>query len=123
MSVRTALSWIMVGIVFSVAIPAAAGEEDAAPKMVVQEWRVLGPLLAPLPVFGDEVADDGALKALLGVRPVPPDPYRLIVDGNPLQDLSLIGTNDKWFDAPTPPESPASIRIIMKDGEIYKNTL
>ena len=47
----------------------------------------------------------------------------LIVDGNPLQDLSLIGTNDKWFDAPTPPESPESIRVIMKDGVIYKNTL
>ncbi len=47
----------------------------------------------------------------------------LIVDGNPLQDLSVIGSNDKWFDAPTPPESPGTIRIIMKDGEIYKNTL
>jgi imidazolonepropionase-like amidohydrolase len=47
----------------------------------------------------------------------------LIVDGDPLKDLSVIGTNDKWFDAPTPPESPETIRIIMKDGEIYKNTL
>jgi len=47
----------------------------------------------------------------------------LIVDGNPLQDLSVIGTNEKWFDAPEPPESPATIRIIMKDGKIYKNTL
>lgn len=47
----------------------------------------------------------------------------LIVDGNPLQDLSVIGANDKWFDAPTPPESPETIRIIMKDGKIYKNTL
>jgi len=47
----------------------------------------------------------------------------LIVDGNPLQDLSVIGSNDKWFDAPTPSESPETIRIIMKDGEIYKNTL
>jgi hypothetical protein len=47
----------------------------------------------------------------------------LIVDGNPLQDLSVIGTNDKWFDAPTPPESPETIRIIMKDGKVYKNEL
>ena len=47
----------------------------------------------------------------------------LIVDGNPLEDLSVVGTNDKWFDAPTPPESPETIRIIMKDGVIYKNTL
>ena len=47
----------------------------------------------------------------------------LIVDGNPLEDLSVIGTSDKWFDAPTPPESPETIRIIMKDGKIYKDTL
>ncbi len=47
----------------------------------------------------------------------------LVVDGNPLEDLSVIGTSDKWFDAPTPPESPDTIRIIMKDGVIYKNTL
>lgn len=47
----------------------------------------------------------------------------LIVDGNPLQNLSVIGTSDKWFDAPTPPESPETIRIIMKDGKIYKNDL
>ena len=47
----------------------------------------------------------------------------LLVDGNPLEDLSVIGANDKWFDAPEPPESPKTIRIIMKDGVIYKNTL
>ncbi len=47
----------------------------------------------------------------------------LIVDGNPLEDLSVIGTSDEWFDAPEPPESPETIRIIMKDGKIYKNTL
>lgn len=47
----------------------------------------------------------------------------LIVDGNPFEDLSLLGTSDKWFDSPGVPESPESIRIIMKDGEIYKNTL
>ncbi len=47
----------------------------------------------------------------------------LIVDGNPLEDMSVIGTNDKWFDTPTPPESPETIRLIMKDGKVYKNTL
>jgi imidazolonepropionase-like amidohydrolase len=47
----------------------------------------------------------------------------LVVDGNPLEDLSVIGTSDKWFDAPEPPGSPETIRIIMKDGQIYKNTL
>jgi imidazolonepropionase-like amidohydrolase len=47
----------------------------------------------------------------------------LIVDGNPLEDFSVVGTGDKWFDAEPRPESPETIRIIMKDGVIYKNTL
>ena len=47
----------------------------------------------------------------------------LIVDGNPLKDFSVVGTGDKWFDAEPRPESPETIRIIMKDGKIYKNTL
>jgi len=47
----------------------------------------------------------------------------LIVDGNPLEDLSVIGTQDKWFDGPDRPEGVETIRIIMKDGKIYKNTL
>jgi len=47
----------------------------------------------------------------------------LLVDGNPLEDFSVMGTSDKWFDGPTRPESPESIQIIMKDGKIYKNTL
>ena len=47
----------------------------------------------------------------------------LLVDGNPLEDFSVMGTSDKWFDGPTRPESPETMRIIMKDGKIYKNTL
>ena len=47
----------------------------------------------------------------------------LIVDGNPLEDFSVVGTGDKWFGAEPRPASPATIRIIMKDGVIYKNTL
>ena len=47
----------------------------------------------------------------------------LIVDGNPLEDFSVVGTGDKWFDAEPRTESPETIRIIMKDGVIYKNTL
>ena len=47
----------------------------------------------------------------------------LIVDGNPLEDLSVIGTQDKWFDGPERPEGVKTIRIIMKNGKIYKNTL
>ena len=47
----------------------------------------------------------------------------LIIDGNPLEDISVIGTGDKWFGADPRPESPETIRIIMKDGKFYKNTL
>jgi imidazolonepropionase-like amidohydrolase len=47
----------------------------------------------------------------------------LIVNGNPLEDFSVVGIGDKWFGAEPRPESPETIRIIMKDGVIYKNTL
>jgi len=47
----------------------------------------------------------------------------LIVDGNPFEDFSVVGTGDKWFGAEPRPESPETIRLIMKDGVIYKNTL
>ena len=47
----------------------------------------------------------------------------LLVDVNPLEDLSVIGTQDKWFDGPDRPEGVETIRIIMKDGKLYKNTL
>lgn len=47
----------------------------------------------------------------------------LIVDGNPLEDFSVMGTGDVWFGADPRPDSPETLRIIMKDGVIYKNTL
>ena len=47
----------------------------------------------------------------------------LLVDGNPLEDFTVVGTSDKWFDGPERPYSPETIRVIMKDGKIYKNTL
>ncbi len=46
----------------------------------------------------------------------------LLVDGNPLKDISAIGGNEKWFDAPDQ-DGIKTMRIIMKDGVIYKNTL
>ncbi|MEE9175764.1 MAG: amidohydrolase family protein, partial [Thermodesulfobacteriota bacterium] len=46
----------------------------------------------------------------------------LLVDGNPLEDLTVIGASEKWFDAP-PREGVETIRLIMKDGVIYKNTI
>ncbi|MEH6584424.1 MAG: amidohydrolase family protein [Halioglobus sp.] len=47
----------------------------------------------------------------------------LIVDGNPLEDITAIGANPKWFDAQERGQDVPSIQLIMKDGVIYKNTL
>lgn len=47
----------------------------------------------------------------------------LIVDGNPLEDLSVLGAQPKWFDAEPREEGFDTIRVIMKDGKFYKNTL
>ena len=47
----------------------------------------------------------------------------LIVDGNPLEDLSCLGANEQWFDAPPRDRGFDTINLIMKDGKIYKNTI
>ena len=47
----------------------------------------------------------------------------LIVDGDPLSDIAAIGGNAEWLDAEPRGEDVPSIRVIMKDGKIYKNTL
>ena len=47
----------------------------------------------------------------------------LVVDGNPLEDLSVIGANPKWFDAEYRPDGVETIKVIMKDGKVFKNTL
>jgi imidazolonepropionase-like amidohydrolase len=46
----------------------------------------------------------------------------LLVDGNPLDDLSVIGANPKLYDANLE-YGVDTILLIMKDGVIYKNTL
>jgi len=58
----------------------------------------------------------------LGV--IEPNAYAdlLIVAGNPLEDIGLIGGNEKWFDAPVR-DGIEGMKLIMKDGVIYKNTL
>lgn len=47
----------------------------------------------------------------------------LLVDGNPLEDITVIGGNPEWFTAPKRERGIPSIRVIMKDGKVYKNTL
>lgn len=46
----------------------------------------------------------------------------LIVDGNPLKDIKVLGANEIWIKAPKP-EPIKTLRLIMKDGKIYKNTI
>ncbi len=55
------------------------------------------------------VVEEGALADLL------------LVDGNPLEDITLVGAQETWWGAST--DEIETIRVIMKDGVIYKNTL
>lgn len=47
----------------------------------------------------------------------------IIVDGNPLEDITAIGASPKYFDSPARTKGNKKINFIMKDGKIYKNTL
>lgn len=62
-------------------------------------------------------------EAKLGVIEVGAYADVLLLDGNPLEDFSVVGTGEIWFGAEKRPESPDSIKLIMKDGVIYKNSL
>ena len=92
MSQRTALLWIIVGVVFLATIQGTAAEEGATPRVVVREWRLLGPVLEPLPVFANEEEDEEALQALLGTRPLPPGSDRL----PPGEKLEWLGREVSW---------------------------
>jgi len=47
----------------------------------------------------------------------------LLVDGNPLKDIAVIGGTEQWFDADPEWKPIETLKVIMKDGKIYKNTL
>jgi imidazolonepropionase-like amidohydrolase len=47
----------------------------------------------------------------------------ILVDGNPLEDITTIGGTDKWFDADPEYKEINILKVFMKDGVIYKNTL
>ncbi|MBW3164422.1 metal-dependent hydrolase family protein [Ferrimonas balearica] len=57
------------------------------------------------------VVEEGALADLI------------LIDGNPLEDISVIGGTDKWFDAEPEYRPIETLVVIMKDGVIYKNIL
>ncbi|MGF1756843.1 amidohydrolase family protein [Photobacterium sagamiensis] len=71
-----------------------------------------GDVVNPYPEAKLGVVEEGAYADLL------------LVDGNPLEDITVIGGNEKWFDAESRDVGEIkTMRIIMKDGKIYKNTL
>lgn len=47
----------------------------------------------------------------------------LLVKGNPLKDISILGGTQKWFDADPEWKPVPTIQIVMKGGKIYRNTL
>jgi imidazolonepropionase-like amidohydrolase len=48
----------------------------------------------------------------------------LLVDGNPLEDITVLGANPDQYGAPDRKAGDiGTMRLIMKDGKIYKNTL
>jgi imidazolonepropionase-like amidohydrolase len=78
-------------------------------------------------------SDNGRLMALTGKN----NPYPgklgvieegayadiILVDGNPLEDISLLGAVDDMFASPRAEPSIPTIPFVMKDGVIYRNTL
>ena len=79
-------------------------------------------------------SDNGRLMALTGdMNPYPEAKLGVIeagayadiilVDGNPLEDLSLVGASEEMFGESRPTPSVDTIPLVMKDGVIYKNTL
>jgi imidazolonepropionase-like amidohydrolase len=47
----------------------------------------------------------------------------LLVDGNPLDDITVLGGSEKWFDADPEYKLIPSIHLVMKDGDIYRNEI
>ncbi|WP_038889319.1 amidohydrolase family protein [Vibrio campbellii] len=49
----------------------------------------------------------------------------LLIDGNPLEDITLVGGRETWFTNDAKPDGShlTEMDLIMKDGQIFKNTL
>jgi imidazolonepropionase-like amidohydrolase len=47
----------------------------------------------------------------------------ILVNGNPLKEISAIGAKSVLFTAPARSKHIDSIKVIMKDGKVYKNNL
>ena len=62
-------------------------------------------------------------KGKLGVVEVGALADLILVDGNPLKDITTIGGAKAWFDADPEYKPIETLKVVMKDGKIYKNTL
>ena len=47
----------------------------------------------------------------------------LLIDGNPLKDITVLGGSDKWFEADPEYRLIETIHLVMKDGHIYRNEI
>jgi imidazolonepropionase-like amidohydrolase len=47
----------------------------------------------------------------------------ILVDGNPLEDISVLGGTAKWFDADPEYKVIPTIHLVMKGGNIYRNEI
>lgn len=112
-----------------VGTPAACNIQIAYEKHLANEFFGAHTSLVAMTSVGGEIAAltgdfmNPYPKGKLGVIEEGAYADILILDGNPLEDFSVVGTGDKWFGADPRPESPETIRVIMKDGVVYKNTL
>ena len=118
---------------FGFMIDCVGGPESCEKQIAYEKWLHADffgnhhMLVAATSTAGDILALSGEVlnpyvDGPIGV--IEPGAYAdiLLVDGNPLEDLTVIGAVDQWFDAPDR-DGVETIRIIMKDGVIYKNTL
>ncbi|MEZ9936654.1 metal-dependent hydrolase family protein [Vibrio breoganii] len=65
----------------------------------------------------------GTAKGKLGVIEKDAIADIILVEGNPLEDMSVIGATDAWFDADPEYKEIETIKLVMKDGKIYRNKL
>lgn len=65
--------------------------------------------------------------AKLGVIEVGAYADILLIDGDPLEDITLVGSRDTWFvqtnDAKKDGSHLTEMELIVKDDKIFKNTL
>ncbi|UXA00453.1 metal-dependent hydrolase family protein [Vibrio splendidus] len=47
----------------------------------------------------------------------------LLIEGNPLEDMAVIGATQEWFDADPEYKTIDTIKLVMKDGVVYRNEM